>query len=126
MNKLPQIIIDAWKDRIKAPVVTTVDKDGVPNSIYVTCVSIYNQKEILVADNYFDKTYKNLRIGCKGSLLFLTQQGKAYQLKGTLSYEDGGERFDNMKKWNGRGLPGKGVAVLTVEAVYSGAQRIEH
>ncbi|MEA2064264.1 MAG: hypothetical protein U9P14_11235 [Gemmatimonadota bacterium] len=50
----------------------------------------------MVADNYFDKTRKNIQQGSKGSILFILKEGKAYQVKGNLEYHDSGEIFDFM------------------------------
>ena len=51
---------------------TTVDGAGVPNAIYATCVSRFDEETLVVADNYFNKTRKNILSGSKGSLLFIT------------------------------------------------------
>lgn len=125
MAKLPKIIMENWETKIGAPVVTTVDSKGITNSIYATCVSIYKEEKILVANNYFNKTIKNMKDGCKGNFLFLTKGNKAFQLKGTYSHYTSGPIFDDMKAWNKEGLPGVGVAVLDVEEIYSGGEKIE-
>jgi len=125
MSQLPQIIVDEWSKRVKAPVFTTVDDQGMPNSIYATCVSFYENEKILIANNYFDKTLVNLQSGCKGNLLFLTEEGKAYQLKGVCTHYSEGIYFEDMKNWNPERLPGVGVAVIEVEAIYSGSKKIE-
>jgi len=124
MSQLPAVVLEAWERRVLAPVVTTVSKNGVPNSIYATCVSFYNNEKVLVADNKFVKTYKNLEEGCKGCLVFLTEDKKAYQIKGTFTYATKGAYFDDMKKWNGEGLAGNGVAIMSVEEIYSGSEQI--
>lgn len=125
MAKLPKTILDEWQKRVKGPVITTVDESGVTNSIYATCVSIYEDEKILVANNFFDKTLKNIQNGCKGNFLFLTEEGKAYQLKGTYTHYTEGKMFDDMKSWNPVSLPGVGVAVLDIEEIYSGSNKIE-
>jgi len=124
MAKLPQIIIDEWKSIVKGPVTTTVDSEGNTNSIYATCVSIYDGEKILVANNFFGKTFKNIENGCKGNFLFLTEEGKSYQLKGTFAHYTEGPMFNDMKKWNPESLPGVGVAVLTVDEIFSGSEKI--
>ncbi len=125
MPKLPQIILDEFPNLIKAPVITTVSESGIPNSIYATCVSIYDEEKILIANNFFSKTLANIKDGCKGGFLFLTEEGTSYQLKGTYTHTTEGELFDDMKTWNPEKLPGVGVAVLDVEEIYSGAKKIE-
>jgi len=124
MNKFPEIVSEAWKTK-KGPIVfSTVNKQGIPNSIYATCVSLFNDEKILVANNFFSKTFENISSGSTGSILFLTAEDKSYQIKGTISYFTEGELFDDMKKWNPTRLTGHGVAVLEIQEVYAGAQKI--
>jgi|WetSurMetagenome_2_1015567.scaffolds.fasta_scaffold1112957_1 uncharacterized protein len=121
---IPKNLQNAWDNREEIIVFSTVSEQGVPNSIYATCVSQYNEDIFVVANNFFDKTLKNILSGCMGSILFMTKERKAYQLKGILNYYTSGEAFDDMKKWNPENLPGHGVAVLKVEEAYTGAERL--
>ena len=105
-------------------VLATVAADGSPNIIYATCVGLHGDERAVVADNYFDKTRRNLQAGCKGAILFMTADKKAYQLKGTLEYHTSGPVFDGMKTWNPAKHPGHAAAALVVDEVYSGAKRI--
>lgn len=124
MNKLPEIVSEAWKNKQDAIVFSTVNTDGTPNSIYATCVSIYNETQVLIANNFFSKTLENIKTGSKGSILFITKEDKSFQIKGTISYFTEGELFDDMKKWNPTRLPGHGVAVLDIQEVFAGAQKL--
>ena len=56
MAQIPELVNEAWEDRDGAVVLGTVDTIGTPNSIYATCVSIYGDDCIVIANNYFDKT----------------------------------------------------------------------
>jgi predicted pyridoxine 5'-phosphate oxidase superfamily flavin-nucleotide-binding protein len=123
--KISDVIKDVWPRREGPLVLTTVSSDGVPNSIYATCVNIYKGDRILIADNYFDKTRRNLKAGSKGSVLFMTDDKKAYQLKGTLEYHMEGPLFDDMKKWNPPQHPGHAVAAVVIDSIYSGAKRLD-
>ncbi len=122
--KIPEAVKDAWKLKEGPVVFATVDGDGMPNIIYVTCVSLYGEDRLVVADNYFDKTRKNIKAGSKGVALFMTNGQKAYQLKGSLEYHDAGPVFDDMKKWNPPTHPGHGAAALGVDEIYSGSKRL--
>ncbi len=124
MSKLPENVIKAWDERDGAVVLSTVDDQGVPNSIYATCVGKFDDETLVVADNYFDKTRKNLLSGSRGSLLFITGDGEAFQVKGTLKYHSEGPVFDDMKSWNPAKHPGHGAAALKVEEVYSGSKKL--
>lgn len=124
MTTLPQNVRNAWEDRDGPVILATVSETGIPNIIYATCVSVFGDDKLVVADNYFDKTRKNILAGSKGSLLFMTKSGKAYQVKGKLEYHKQGEIFDHMKTWNPEKHPGHAAAVLVVEEVYSGAEKL--
>ena len=124
MAALPQNVREAWEGREGPVILATVSELGVPNIIYVTCVSAFGDDKLVVADNYFEKTRKNLLSNPKGSILFITKDNKAYQVKGTLSYHTEGEIFDDMKTWNPEKHPGHAAAALTVEEVYSGVEKL--
>lgn len=124
MSALPEPVAQAWKEHKGPIILTTVGEDGVPNSIYATCVSLYDNETIVVADNYFDKTKKNILAGSKGTLLFITKENKSFQLKGSFDYLTGGDIYDDMKKWNPSKHPGHGAAALRIEAAYSGAEKL--
>ena len=124
MAVLPDIVLSAWKKRTGPIVFSTVDANGIPNAIYATCVSIYDSETIVVANNYFKKTLKNILNGSKGSILFLTEENKSFQLKGGIEYHTSGIIFEDMKKWNPENLPGHAAAALKVEEIYSGSEKL--
>ena len=97
---IPASIIEGWNDRNGPVVLTTVGARGVPNSIYASCARVFGDSRIVVADNYFDKTKKNIKAGSRGAVLFITKEGKSFQLKGDLEYHTSGKVFDDMKSWN--------------------------
>jgi predicted pyridoxine 5'-phosphate oxidase superfamily flavin-nucleotide-binding protein len=124
MPVLPEKVSKAWDER-KGPVVfTTVDEKGVPNAIYATCVNKFSEDTIVIADNFFDKTRKNILAGTKGSILFITAEDKAFQVKGAIEYHKEGDIFEDMKRWNPKQHPGHAATVLRVEEVYSGSKKL--
>jgi len=124
MTSLPASVRQVWEDRDGPVILATVSPDGVPNIIYVTCVGAFGHDRLVVADNYFDKTRRNLLAGGKGAVLFRAKDGKAYQVKGTLEYHTHGDVFQHMKTWNPPKHPGHAAAALRIEEVYSGAERL--
>jgi len=124
MSTIPQEIRDAWATRSGPVIFTTADGDGKPNAIYATCTEIYEEEYVVVADNYFQKTKANILNGCTGSILFISEEKKAYQLKGTLEYHREGPLFEDMKRWNPVQHPGHAAAALKVKEIYSGSEKI--
>ena len=124
MAALPEKVSKAWEDREGPIVLSTVNEDGVPNAIYATCVSKFGEDTMVVANNYFSKTLKNILAGSKGSILFITKGRKSYQIKGSIEYHKEGIIFEDMKKWNPEKHPGHAAAALKVEEVYSGAEKL--
>lgn len=124
MTGLTKALMIAWENRDGPVVFTTVDEQGTPNSIYASCVSRYDDETLVVADNYFNKTRKNILSGSKGSLLFITKGRRSYQIKGKIEYHTEGEIFEDMKRWNPPHRPGHGAAVIKIEEIYSGAKKL--
>ncbi len=124
MTQLPDIVSQAWEQREGPIVLTTVDREGTPNAIYATCVSKFGEDTLVVADNFFNKTRANILAGSKASLLFVTKEGKSYQVKGRLEYHTEGPVFDAMKQWNPEKLPGHAAAALKVEQTFSGGEQL--
>lgn len=124
MKSIPEKVYKAWDSRQEAIVFSTIDKSGMPNSIYATCTSKFNDSIFVVADNFFHKTRENILAGSKGSILFITKEGTSYQLKGTMRYYTSGQIYDDMKKWNPERLPGNAAAAMEVEEVYSGSEKL--
>ena len=124
MTALPKNIRDAWDAHEGPAILATISEAGIPNIIYVTCVAAFGDDKIVIADNYLDKTRKNLLSNPQGSVLFMTPDGKAYQIKGTLSYHTEGEIFDDMKTWNPEKHPGHAAVALTMQEAYSGAAKL--
>lgn len=124
MAALPETVIKAWENREGPIVLTTVDADGIPNAIYATCVSKYSSDILVVADNYFNKTRANILAGSVASLLFITKEGKSFQIKGKVEYHTQGAIFEDMKKWNPEKLPGHAAAALKIEHVFTGGEQL--
>jgi len=123
--KLPEIALKGWENREGPTVLTTVDSNGTPNSIYVTCVNKTPDDQIVVADNKMHKTQANIMAGSPVSVLFITKEKKAFQFKGSASYQKSGNLFDEMKNgWLDKKYPGHAAVVIDVKEVYSGAKKL--
>lgn len=124
MAALPEQARIAWEDREGPIILSTVNRDGMPNAIYATCVSKFSEDTIVVANNFFSKTLENILAASKGSILFMTKEGESYQMKGRIEYHKEGRIFEDMKKWNPQEHPGHAAAALKVEEVYMGAKKL--
>ncbi|MFA5570831.1 MAG: pyridoxamine 5'-phosphate oxidase family protein [Sphaerochaetaceae bacterium] len=124
MDELVHTITRAWEKRSGPIVFTTVDQQRVPNSIYVLSVYLDASGDFCIADNYFYKTKKNIQQNSLGSLLFITEEGKSYQIKGTLTYHTEGSVYEFMKKWTPPKFPMNAATRLHVTHIYSGSEEI--
>jgi uncharacterized protein len=124
MNTIPPAVLNAWKEREPICVLATTAPDGTPNAIYVGIVGLFDESTLFIANNYFQKTKENILAGSNASLLFITKEKKAFQIKGPITLEDSGPIFEEMKRINPGKHPGHSAAVLRVESVFSGAERL--
>jgi predicted pyridoxine 5'-phosphate oxidase superfamily flavin-nucleotide-binding protein len=124
MAALPEEVRKAWENRKGPIILSTVNKKGIPNSIYATCVSKYKDDTLVIANNYFSKTLENIEGNSKGSILFITREDKSYQVKGSIEYHKDGPVFEDMKKWNPKKHPGHAATALKIEEAYSGAEKL--
>ena len=124
MAVIPNSVSEAWENRDGPAVFTTVDGSGKPNAIYVSCIRKVGEDSFAIADNYFDKTRKNILSGSKVSVLFITHDKKSFQMKGRVEYHKSGDIYDDMKKWNPKQHPGHAAALVKVEEIYKGAERL--
>jgi len=123
MNGL-EILKEAWALREGPAVFTTVDAKGVPNSAYVLSMKLLSDGRIAIMDNYFHKTRENIKNGSKGAFLFLARPRKPYQAKGPVEYLTSGAVYEELKASVDAKFPRVAAAVLSVEELYSGAERL--
>ncbi len=124
MSRISDSVKEAWSNRKGPVILTTANDKGEPNAIYATCTALYGDEYVVVADNYFSKTRANILSGSKGCVLFITNENKAFQLKGSIEYHREGTLYDDMKNWNPKQHPGHAAAALKVEEIYSGAEKL--
>lgn len=121
---LKEILKEAWELREGPAVFTTADGKGLPNSVYVLGMKLLDDGRIAIMDNYFRKTRENIKNGSKGSFLFLAKPRKPYQAKGTIEYLTSGPVYEELKASVDAKHPRVAAAVLRVEELYSGAERL--
>lgn len=123
MAKLTPEALQAWQQHDERMVFTTTN-NNIANSIWVICVKLINDEQFVIANNAFNKTLENIKLGSKGALLYIAPERESYQVKGTLEYYENGPIYDDMKKWLDPKFPGKGALVLNIEDVYYGAEKV--
>lgn len=122
---LPADFLQAWNEREPLAALATTDAAGTPNVIWVLCMHLTEDAQLVVADNAMSKTRINIDAGRPGALVFLAQPRCAYQLKGPLSYHADGPVFEAMKHgWLDDSYPGRGAVLMEIEEIYAGADRV--
>ncbi len=124
MSRIYEVLKQHWDQREGAPVFTTVDARGVPNSVYVLAIKLLDDGGIAIADNKFVKTRANIKAGSTGSFLFMAPDHKAFQAKGKLEYYTSGPLFDDMLTWVPPKYGRHAVVILRPEKLYCGAEEI--
>ena len=106
-------------------VLGTADLDGVPNVVPVGAVKILDNETILISDQYFLKTLKNLRVNPKVAISFW-DMGEGYQIKGEATIQTEGKVFEDTAEWIrdlseriGHPLKSKGAVVVRIKEIYS-------
>ncbi len=122
--KAIETLKEAWGLRAGPAILATVDAEGNPNSVYVLSMKLLDDGRIAVMDNYFHKTRENIKNGSRGSFLFLAKPRKPYQAKGPIEYLSAGPVYEGLKAAVDPKHPRVAAAVLTVEELYSGAEKL--
>lgn len=101
--------------------IATADKNGKPNVVFVTMWKILDDETILFVDNFFNKTRKNVEANPNMAIVAYDSESKrSYQVKGRISIETSGDRFEEAKKMaESKKLPGKAAVVFHVEEIYN-------
>lgn len=122
--KIPQDIQKIMNED-KAFAFATASQSGIPNINMIGIKKIKDDETVLLADNYFDKTFSNLKENVKAALLTKQEEEKKwYQLKGTCQYVNEGQKYEEFKKWvksKKETLPAKGMVIFKVEQIFNTA-----
>lgn len=124
MAKMPQECQDMIND-VYAAAVATASADGMPNVVCCSMKQAYDDETVMISDQYMLKTLANLRENPKMAVS-VWDETHGFQVKGTVSYEDEGPRYEQVAAQvqailssMGYDYTSKGVAWLAVEEVYS-------
>ncbi|MDY0188069.1 MAG: pyridoxamine 5'-phosphate oxidase family protein [Syntrophus sp. (in: bacteria)] len=111
-------------EKIPTVVLATADSDGKPNAVPVGAKKILDDETILISDQFFNKTLKNMKENNNVAVTFW-EGHEGYQLKGSVVLETSGSRYEETVRWieelgNAAGFPlkSKGIAILKIEEIY--------
>lgn len=111
-------------NKISTAVLATATADGTPNAVPVGAKKILDDETILISDQFFGKTLANMKTNPRAALTFW-EGHEGYQLKGTVTIETSGQRYEETAKWieemgNKAGFPlkSKGAAILKIDEIY--------
>ena len=105
-------------------VMATASKEGIPNVVVIGAKKILDDETILISDQYFDKTLANMQENAQVALT-VWEKTEGYQIKGTVTIETSGPRFDETAKWIDAvakklnvPLKSKGAITLKINDIY--------
>ena len=126
--KIPKYIQEAI-DKQELHILSTSSQKGVPNIIYLKFLKVYNDEQILIANNKFFKTEKNLIENPQiAFVVFDKDARKSYQIKGTVQIHKEGKIYEDTVQWvkekRTKPMIPKSAVILNVEEIYCGADKI--
>ena len=127
MPKLTDEVLKAV-EKTMPTCIASASSDGIPNIVYVTYIKAVDNETLVVADNKFEKTRKNLDENPRLSVVVLDPDTKkAYQIKCRSECVTGGDRYNQVVDWvhiNHPQMTPKAAFYLKVDEVYCGAERL--
>ena len=110
--------------KVPAAILATATADGAPNAVPVGAKKIIDAETILISDQFFNKTLANLKANPKVAVTFWEGR-EGYQLKGTITIETSGKRYEETAAWieekgNKIGFPlqSKGAVILKIDEIF--------
>jgi uncharacterized protein len=100
----------------------TASREGIPNVVPIGFARPIDNGSILIADNYMNKTRKNIEENPNVSIVTKDAQKNPYQFKGTAEIFDSGRIFDEVVEWAQNvmtKLNPKAAIVVKVTEIYS-------
>ena len=105
-------------------VLSTSTVDGTPNAVPVGAKKIIDSETILISDQFFNKTLANMKANPRVSVTYW-EGHEGYQLKGTVTIETSGQRYEETAQWInelsakvGFPLKSKGAIIMRIEKIY--------
>jgi len=123
MAKMTERMMEVF-NKIPTAVLATATADGTPNAVPVGAKKIIDDETVLISDQFFGKTLANIKANPKVALTYW-EGHEGYQIKGMVTVETSGPRFEETAKWieemgNKSGFPlkSKGAVILKIDEIY--------
>ncbi|MDX9787525.1 MAG: pyridoxamine 5'-phosphate oxidase family protein [Desulfobacterales bacterium] len=123
MAKMTERMMEVF-NKVPTAVLATAAADGTPNAVPVGAKKILNDETILISDQFFGKTLANMKANPNVALTYW-EGHEGYQIKGTVTIETSGKRFEETAAWiadlgNRAGFPltSKGAVILNISEIY--------
>ena len=111
-------------NKVRNVVLSTATGDGTPNTVPIGAKKIIDAETILISDQYFNKTLANMKANPRVSVMYW-EGHEGYQLKGTVTIETSGQRYEDTARWIDElgakfGLPlkSKDAIIFKIEEIY--------
>jgi len=108
--------------KMQAPVVATATRDGKPNVVPIACIKVLSDDEILMMDNFMNKTRANIESNPVVAITAWSMEHHGgYQFKGKARIETAGNVFEDgvkMVKSQRPQMNPKAAIVVKVEEIY--------
>jgi len=111
-------------EKVGAVALGTSTLDGTPNVVPVGAKKIIDDETILISDQFLNKTLSNMKSNPRVSVTYWEGR-EGYQLKGTITIETSGTRYEETAQWiedlgakAGFPLKSKGAVILKIEEIY--------
>ncbi|BBO81071.1 hypothetical protein DSCO28_16370 [Desulfosarcina ovata subsp. sediminis] len=109
---------------VRTVILSTATPGGTPNAVPVGAKKIIDSETILISDQFFNKTLTNMQDNPHVAVTFWEGR-EGYQLKGTITIETSGQRFEETSQWlqemsekAGFPLKSKGAIILKIKEIY--------
>lgn len=98
--------------------IATVTSENNPNVIGVAFVKVVSENQILVTDNYMNRTIQDVKDNSHVVVLGWNKDMDGYKLIGEAQYFSSGEWVEKVKALpENKGMPAKGALLITVNKI---------
>ena len=108
--------------KVKTPAIATATRDGKPNVVPIAFTQVISENEILLMDNYMNKTRANIEDNPIVAIsVWDLEDGMGYQFKGKARIETTGKLFEEGIQWVKSRRPQanpKAAIIVEVDEIY--------